>query len=375
MTVATLRSYNRRNNLTSIAELNPEQDGAELDEGWSLGQPFRIARVGLVYDRSTGETRFPRPLTQDDLIDAVAVAKVHRPALDVDHAEWEPQGAVIAMALVDDGDALAILPAYNPALAAYVERCSGALWSSPVMIFQDYHHPGTGERLGGFWVRSVAITSDPATLHANLDPVSLAATRDPGVIGAAVRLTDETVDPPIPTQKATTQERLMDPEELKAMLDAILARLDGLEKAISTLQDGKAEDSEAEAEAPAEEEMKSEALSAENAALRDRVRKLEEGQRLSARDSRIGACLTAGKLTPAERKVAEKLYDKSPELFGEVYEARLSGSMIPTLKGHGHVPEASLASLDDRRSDRAKQIQSTEKVSYVAALTRAAGEV
>lgn len=365
MTEASLRSYTRRNALTAVPELSPARTDIELDEGWTLGKPFRIARVGLVYDRITGKARIPRAVTREDLADAVRVAAVHRPSLDVDHAEWEPQGAVVAMALVDDGDAIAILPAYNPSLAAYVDRCSGALWSSPVMVFKPYHSPATGERLGGYYIRSVAITSDPATLHANLDPVSLTAAPASGVVGAAIRLSTDASDAsPIPTEQVTSQEKLSMDEEVKAAFDAIMSRLDALEKAMSALQEGKADEAEGEGEMSeekaSEDALKAEALSARNQALEARLKALEEQNLKHEMATAIDAFMSSKRLTPAERATAEKVYRQSKALFDEVYGSR--APVIPSLKGHGGVEAA--ASLTDRQHRAIEERMASAKVLY-----------
>lgn len=382
---ASLRSWGRRDALAGVPELAPPAD-LTLEEGWVVGRAFRIARIGMVFCRDTGTPRLPRPITRDDLAHAVAVSQVHRPGLDVDHCEHEPQGAVLAMALVDGGDAVAVLPAYNGSLAAYVGRCSGALWSSPVLVFETYYHPSTGEAVAPFWIRSVAITPDPATLHDALDPVSLGAT--PDTAGRWVRGEALAIDPGQERPGGGSDDTADDAgddamDELMAMVKGLEGQFAALAEKVDALAakvDGDGGTAEGETEMGADGEDEGEKMAAD-AKLTAEVARLRETVRLTERKARIDAALTSGRMKPADRAKWQSSYDRDGGVtFAEVIEAAPAWSAIPQPKGHSVALSVQLSDqTSDDRNKKAVAFQASEKaagrtVSYSAALSHVAAQ-
>lgn len=365
-----LRTFLRRDSLESVEGLSASTLNIELDDGWVIGKPFRICRIGEVYDRDTGESRLPRPVTREDLQDAVRVFSVHSPRIDVNHREYLPQGIVGGMAVVDDGEALAIVPLYNPRLAGYVSECSGALWSSPILCFKPYYHPGTGEKVGGFWVRSVAITEDPAQWQAAaLDPVSLSASKGEHYARGDSVLIQEDADLPIETQeqKPTVEKRTMN-EEMKAMLAMLIERFDAIDAMLLKMSEkleSKPEDPEAESvdgEGGAEAEMA--ALTAENGKLRC--------------DLLVTKLTAAGKILPSEVDTVKALFASAGgEMVERVYGTRVVNSAVTPVVGHSK--RTGVRGEVDTAAERAVELQAKAKeagrpISYTEALQRAYGE-
>lgn len=128
----------------------------------------------------------------------------------------------------------------------------------------------------------------------------------------------------------------MSEEEIQTLIaerDALLAALEEMKAELEKLK------KPAEEEAPAEDMAAQEALSAalsELRVLRTQMGQMQETARLSERKTRVEACLSSGKLMASERVTAERLFDRDPTLFAEVYESRLASSAVPMAPiGHG----------------------------------------
>lgn len=361
MSEAALRSWARRDALASIPALQAPADGVVLEQGWVLGKPFRIAHTGPVFDRETGKSRLLRPLTREDLQDCLRVFAAHRPNLDLDHRETMPGGAVVAMAIVDDGEALAVLPAYGPKLGAYVDLCNGAIWSSPVISWRPYHHPATGEVVGSCWIKSVAITADPASLHAHLDPVSLTANAPVEVRGEALLMSADEPDalaPISPPEQHDAEKRTMD-EEMKAAFAMLIERFDRIESMLKPAEDTEMA-AEGEGEEKPEQEAAMAALSAENSKLKC--------------DLLVTRLTANGKVAPAEIDTVRQLFASAgADMVERVYGSRPVNGAVPAVVGHARLT-ANQVEHDADRAAKARKYAEANKVSFTAALTAVAAE-
>ncbi len=288
-----------------------------------------------------------------------------------EHNRKTPEGDVIAAWLVDGGQSLAVLPAYAPEMAAYVARSSGALWSSPEIAWDTAHDAATGEVLGSMLMDGLAICSHPAQAHRKLDRVRLGA--------------DE------PTNRAemapNDEERSEMDEEMKAILEGIISRLDGMDAEIKALK-GAEDNGEAEGESegsgdsggtdPQPEQGEDEEMSklrAENAALKAAAEKAKAEKLAAERATAVRELLSTGRITPAEKAAAEKVVEQGGvELLSAVYGNRKPGSAIPKVKGHGQPVEAPAGDDGDEwsQADRAARelMSADDSLSYDMALGR-----
>lgn len=232
--------------------------------GHIVGRPMRIARVGQVHSRR-GEGTKGRALTHQDLVDAARYFDQTGDAvpLDREHLESSPGGLALAMYLVDEGQALAILPAYNAErpstcskcaagvcpnplhepLAEFVARQNGVCWPSPRILWGKATDAATGEVVGRCRIPNCAVTTKPATAHRAVDEARLAEETPMDSLIAALK-----ADPRMPASLLEAAEELRaqfvdDPEGGVAALVKLLG--DALEAA------GPAEASEGESEGEA----------------------------------------------------------------------------------------------------------------------------
>ncbi len=338
--------------------------GADVPEGWVIGQPFRTLATGEIYCRWTGKRR-GKPVTESDLIDAVRVFESGEDVgVDKDHKTENPDGAVLAMWVVDDGDrhSLAVVPAYGPRMARYVADSNGSLWSSPELIWTTVHDPRTGEPVGAMRVHSLAITADPAQAHRVLDRVRLVDER-----GTAPRRPPEGEETP-----STPPGEEHDVEELKEMLAAFQAemnaKLAGFDDRLGKLEGGEQMAADAPDEEPAEaaEQPEGEAYANQQlATLQAQVAKLTAEKIERERDHLVTELLSTERITRAEKGAAEKVYAKGgADLVREVYGNRAPGSAVPKVKGHGAATEASTVDEWAALDKAAKERMSAEKVDY-----------
>jgi hypothetical protein len=296
-----------------------------------IGKPFRTMATGRVFDRITGKQK-GADITLANLQDAVNVFKSGENInIDWNHDENTPLGRVLDMWLVEDDGytSVAILPGYSRAMAAKVDLADGALWSSPHIVWAPYHNPRTGELLGQCWFAGLAITPHPAQDYQILDAVKLAQ-KDPYPPDSV------TVSPQDP--RSSPMEEL---DALKAELEALKAEMAKLLADKQELLDKLAAYESEEPSAPPAEAPPEEAPAEDAEALKAELATLRTAVRLSARKEAVEALLAAGKITPAERALAEKAYDAeqdNPEgfkAFTEVFSARPANAAIPAPKGHG----------------------------------------
>lgn len=331
--------------------------GVQVPEGFEVGKAFRCAADGEVFCRWSGKKR-GASITRADLEDSVAIWETGEEiGIDKDHDVERPDGVVLAMWVVNDGDrySLAVLPAYGPRLAAYVRASSGALWSSPELVWGDVYDPRTGARVGGMRVHSLAICASPAQAHRVLDRVRLSDSR-----GHGTRPLAEGVPPDAP---APTEENTVD-EETKALLATIVARLDKIEGA-----KGKDEGKE-EASAEMGDAARA-ALSARGGAdeVTAKVAALEAEKDRLTRELAIRETLSDGRMTPAERQVADEVWAKGGEpLFRTVFGSRPKNSAVPTVKGHGKPVDEATGDIDQQRDKQVQARMAASKVGYHTAV-------
>jgi len=346
--------------------------------GLVLGRPFRTVSTGEVFDRVTGDRR-GRPVTERDLLDAVAVFEAGEvPNLDFGHRETEPIGRVLAMWTVDDGDrtSLAVLPAYTRIGARLVGAGEGTFWSSPHLVWADYHHPRSGDTLGGFWIAAVAVTERPAQAHEILDSVALsqAGGRDVSeIMGPASRLPEQEVKMDAEEIQAIKDEN----EALRAEVAELRRKLDEAAELAAAEDDGDAV--EGDEEEPMDDGTR-EALSAlteRHAALAERHATLAAELAESKRTRDVEALLSRGAIDGDEVPTVVKAWDAEEAAgsdaafkpFSEVYASRPDGFAVPVgaPRGHGNAP----SETQTGRADGAiRELMSSQKVSYQVAACR-----
>lgn len=222
--------------------------GVRIPDGWVIGKPFRCLATGEVYQRvsakapsgrrfAAGERR-SQPITREHLESIIlAFDAGEEVPINWDHKP-PSMGTVVAAWLVDGGESLAVVPAYNPTLSALVARSSGALWSSPEINWGAVHHPATGARLGTMLMDGLALTDHPAQAHTKLDRVRLNTPRGDDA-------------PPNGAEEAP------DMEETNKLLAALLAANQENGKLLSAIMDklagGEASDGEDAPEASPDE--------------------------------------------------------------------------------------------------------------------------
>lgn len=316
------------------AEAQRRMPDVDLPDGWVVGSAFRTLVTGDIYCRWTGKRR-GKPITEADLRDAVAIFETgEQVGIDVNHNTDEPDGTVLAMWVVDDGDrhSLAVLPAYGPRIAAFVAKSSGSLWSSPEVIWGPVHDPRTGQLAGQMRVHSLAVTPDPAQATRVLDRVRLSARGG--------------TDPLPPSEGEDSspgpEERM---EEFKEAMAAMAAQLAAFGERIGKIEERMAADPEAEPPAEGQGEGAEEAAGEERyaalKALKAQVAQLTARAAVAERDAIVGELLASARISPAEKAAAEKVFERGgADLVREVYGNRKPNSAVPSTKGHGHPTEA-----------------------------------
>lgn len=313
------------------AEAQRRMPDVELPEGWVVGGPFRTLITGDIYCRWTGKRR-GKPITETDLRDAVAVFDTgEQVGIDVNHDTDQPDGTVLAMWVVDDGDrhSLAVLPAYGPRIAAFVAKSSGSLWSSPEVIWGPVHDPRTGQVVGQMRIHSLAVTPDPAQATRVLDRVRLT---DRGGTDPLPPSESEDLSPPAP------EERMKEFEEAMAAMAAQMAafgeRIGKIEESMAAEPEGEQPAAEGQGEGAEQE-------TAAYAALKAQVAQLTARAAVAERDAIVGELLASARIAPAEKAAAEKVFERGgADLVREVYAGRKAGSAVPSPKGHGQRTEA-----------------------------------
>lgn len=348
-TSVALRALGAQMDLSALASNTSALPSGNL----TVGKPFRTLSTGMVYDRATGIQR-GREITKEHLDSAVRVFKAgHQVNIDFNHEEDEPLGRVLDMWVVDDGThySLAVLPGYAPRLAAKIGDAAGTMWSSPHMVWGEYHDPRTNDVIGDYWLAGLAITPHPAQSHEILDSVALSASPTATVPpGTTVHFNGAAL--PLPRRAKMTEEEIQalldELEQLKADKAALLEELAKYKK---EEEEAPAEGAEASAEtaseATASEAMQ--ALIAEVRQLRAAAQKAE-AERMSARkNAEIEALLSTGRITPAERPMVERAWDAEQATpngvfkpFSEVFASRLEHAAVPAPAGHSGATSAKL---------------------------------
>jgi ClpP class serine protease len=180
------------------------------------------------------------------------------------------------------------------------------------------------------------------------------------------------------------------PEEYEATIAELMGKIAEFEGKLAEKAEPKEEDEEMPAEEaePKEEdeEMPAEAQALALAhggapralvALASRVGELEtqvrasaEAARLAARDHELGVAIAEGRISPADREVAETLYDARPELYRSRYGSRPAGTAVPLGRvSHGAGGDAP-TKLHDRvvAHCRAAKLDPNKPTDYRAAL-------
>ncbi|MCB9553524.1 MAG: WYL domain-containing protein [Myxococcales bacterium] len=342
------------------AEADRRCAGLSIPDGWVLGKPFRTLATGKIFCRWTGKQR-GQDITAEDLAAAVAVFESGEGiGVDKDHDVAKPDGTVVAMWVVDDGDrqSLAVVPIYGPRMAAYVADSSGSLYSSPEVIWTTVHDPRTGEPVGGMRVHTLAITADPAQAHRVLD---------------RVRLTDDTARhrPPedkeslaTPATPSQTQETDVDPET-KEYLDKIAAAqqalLEGQQALTQRVEKIEKAGGGGAPPKPDNEQMGGGAADEKFRSLEAEVARLNAARDVDAREKLFGEF--SDRVTPAMRPGFDKTWAKGgAELCREVYSAMPKAT--PTIKGHGQPVATTGASLDEQRDAAIRERMAADKTPY-----------
>ena len=144
------------------------------------------------------------------------------------------------------------------------------------------------------------------------------------------------------------------PEEYEATIAELMAKVAELEGKLAE----KAEPKEEEEEMPAEAQALAlahggapralVALASRVGELETQVRASAEAARLAARDHELGVAIAEGRISQADREVAETLYDARPDLDRSRYGSRPAGSAVPLGRvSHGAGGEAP-TTLHDR---------------------------
>lgn len=273
----------------------------DLPEGLSLGRPFRLASVGEVYSRYSGNRL--GELSEADLremaalcsaramsTDAVVIDWAHASAPD-DPASQDPRlgavmGRVVDAWVEDDGDGrgpgLCVLPAWTELGRQTVPSQVGALWSSPEWRRGDSHDRATGERIAGVELLAVGLTPRPAQRHDRVDPVLWSERGGP-------------------MEGELSQEAF---DALKAERDALAARVAELEAA------GESGEGEAPAEMAEVAKMR-EALTSQGAEvtkLREAHAKLLGNLEGERRDRLLDRIVAEGRQPESARTIGAQLY-------------------------------------------------------------------
>ena len=354
-----------------------------VDDGQTMGRPFVTLSAGRVSSRLSGDMICD--VTPEHLAEIKRVFDARR-ASDPVIIDWNHQsapggqstpeqsgalGEIIELRLSEDGRQLIAVPVYNQRGAEVVAAAGGTLWSSPEFFLGDVYARESGERTGSAQLLAVTLTPRPQQAASALERVTLSE---------EINLMD-----------AAEIEAIADLEQAKALLKQKDALVRELEARLKATREEMAEDEEqaeemAEASSDKEEEQMgeykrmSEQLSQANSAqaaqiqaLTEQVQALAEKEAATRREAEIGALLRSGRISPAERDVAEHawaLAERGDSLFWEMFSRRAAEHAVSLSEiGHGasgeEISQATIA-------QRAQELASSESITFSEAYERLA---
>jgi RimJ/RimL family protein N-acetyltransferase len=355
-----------------------------VDDGQTMGRPFVTLSAGKVSSRLSGDLICD--VTPEHLAEIKRVFDARKNA-DPVIIDWNHQsapggqstpeesgalGEIAELRLSEDGRQLIAVPVYNQRGAEVVAAAGGTLWSSPEFFLGDVYARESGERTGSAQLLAVTLTPRPQQAASALERVTLSE---------EMNLMD-----------VAEIEAIADLEQAKALLkqkDALVreleARLKASREEMAEDEDDAEEMAEASSDAEEKEQMgeykrMSEQLTQANTAqaaqiqaLTEQVQALAEKEATTRREAEVGALLRSGRISPAERDVAEHawaLAERGDSLFWEMFSRRAAEHAVSLSEiGHGasgeEISQATIA-------QRAQELASSESITFSEAYERLA---
>ena len=326
-----------------------------------VGEPFVTLSAGPMHSRMTGEKI--ADITLDQLNEFARVFKLRKDqdpvVIDWQHAsdkQKDPKTSGALGRITDvyvEGGKLWVVPEYNKRGAEVVTDADGDLWSSPALARTKTFARENGTLIGTAQLLAVTLTPRPQQVASSIGTVTL-------MENASLQGQEDTG---------------MNPEQIKALQDELLAEKakcsaaeaerDALKEELETLKAEKpepepeaAEGEDKPADAPAEEEPEgepkpededkvmalteltenlggtvtelTEKLEAEGAKVLALTEKLQTAECSAA----VTALINRGAASPSERAQIEKCYrvekfsDIGISLFSEVFASRANNSVV-----------------------------------------------
>ena len=321
-----------------------------VDDGQTMGRPFVTLSAGKVSSRLSGDlicdvtpehlAEIKRVFDARKRSDPVIIDWNHQsaPGGQSTPEESGALGEIAELRLSEDGRQLIAVPVYNQRGAEVVAAAGGTLWSSPEFFLGDVYARESGKKTGSAQLLAVTLTPRPQQAASALERVTLSE---------EMNLMD-----------AAEIEAISDLDQAKALLKQKDALVRELENRLKASREEMAEDEdEAEemAEASSDDEEKeemgeykrmSEQLSQANSAqaaqiraLTEQVQALAEKEATTRREAAINALLRSGRITPAEREVAERAWSLSesgdPTFLNWINERPAEHAVSLSEIGHG----------------------------------------
>jgi phage I-like protein len=353
-----------------------------VDDGQTMGRPFVTLSAGKVSSRLSGDLICD--VTPEHLAEIKRVFDARRGS-DPVIIDWNHQsapggqstpeesgalGEIAELRLSEDGRQLIAVPVYNQRGAEVVAAAGGTLWSSPEFFLGDVYARESGERTGSAQLLAVTLTPRPQQAASALERVTLSE---------EMNLMD-----------VAEIEAIADLEQAKALLrqkDALVRELEARLKSSREEMAEDEDDAEEMAEASSDDEEKkemgeykrmSEQLSQANSAqaaqikaLTEQVQALAEKEATTRREAAINALLRSGRITPAEREVAERAWALSesgdPTFLNWINERPAEHAVSLSEIGHGasgeEITQATVV-------QRARELASSASITFSEAYER-----
>ena len=353
-----------------------------VDDGQTIGRPFITLSAGKVSSRLSGDlicdvtpehlAEIKRVFDARKRSDPVIIDWNHQsaPGGQSTPEESGALGEIAELRLSEDGRQLIAVPVYNQRGAEVVAAAGGTLWSSPEFFLGDVYARESGEKTGSAQLLAVTLTPRPQQAASALERVTLSE---------EMNLMD-----------AAEIEAISDLDQAKALLkqkDALVRELENRLKASREEMAEDEDDAEEMAEASSDDEEKKEmgeykrmseqltqansAQAAQIKALTEQVQALAEKEATARREATIGALLRSGRITPAERTIAERawaLAESGDPTFLNMFEERPAEHAVSLSEiGHGasgeEITQATVL-------QRARELASSESITFSEAYER-----
>jgi phage I-like protein len=353
-----------------------------VDDGQTMGRPFVTLSAGKVSSRLSGDLICD--VTPEHLAEIKRVFDARRGS-DPVIIDWNHQsapggqstpeesgalGEIAELRLSEDGRKLIAVPVYNQRGAEVVAAAGGTLWSSPEFFLGDVYARESGERTGSAQLLAITLTPRPQQAASALERVTLSE---------EMNLMD-----------VAEIEAIADLDQAKALLkqkDALVRELEARLKSSREEMAEDEDDAEEMAEASSDDEEKKEmgeykrmseqltqansAQAAQIKALTEQVQALAEKEATTRREAAINALLRSGRITPAEREVAERAWALSesgdPTFLNWINERPAEHAVSLSEIGHGasgeEITQATVA-------QRAQELANSESISFTEAYQR-----